>query len=185
VIHQLDIKNAFLHDTLMENVYCSQPIGFVDAARPDLVCRLNRSMYGLKQALRAWYNRFVSYLASIGFVKDKSDTSLFIYRRGRHRLPPALCRRHCAHDIHPDLLQRTILALQLEFAMKDLGPLHHFLGITVERWPQGLFLHQRQYAIDILERAGMSDCKPCSTPVDNQAKLSEDDRSLTRRPTGA
>ena len=59
--------------------------------------------------------------------------------------------------------------------MKDLGPLHHFLGITAERRPQGLFLHQRQYAIDILERAGMSDCKPCSTPVDTQAKLSEDE----------
>ncbi|XP_020396473.1 uncharacterized mitochondrial protein AtMg00810 [Zea mays] len=59
--------------------------------------------------------------------------------------------------------------------MKDLGPLHHFLGITAEHRSQGLFLHQRQYAIDILERAGMSDCKPCSTPVDTQAKLSEDD----------
>ena len=59
--------------------------------------------------------------------------------------------------------------------MKDLGSLHHFLDITAERRPQGLFLHQRQYAIDILERAGMSDCKPCSTPVDTQAKLSEDD----------
>jgi hypothetical protein len=74
-----------------------------------------------------------------------------------------------------DLLHRTIVALQREFAMKDLGPLDHFLGITAERRSQGLFLHQRQYAIDILERAGMSDCKPCSTPVDTQAKLSEDD----------
>jgi hypothetical protein len=74
--------------------------------------------------------------------------------------------------------------------MKDLGPLHHFLDITAERQPQGLFLHQCQYAIDILEQAGMSDCKPCFTPVDTQAKLSEDDgppvidatsyRSLTR-----
>jgi hypothetical protein len=59
--------------------------------------------------------------------------------------------------------------------MKDLGALHHFLGITAERQPQGLFLHQRQYAMDILERVGMSDCKPCSMPVDTQAKLSEDD----------
>jgi hypothetical protein len=59
--------------------------------------------------------------------------------------------------------------------MKDLGPLHHFLGITAERWPQGLFLHQRQYAIDILEQAGMFDFKPCSTLVNTQAKLSEDD----------
>jgi hypothetical protein len=58
--------------------------------------------------------------------------------------------------------------------MKDLGPFHHFLGITVERRPRGLFLYQRQYTVDILERAGMSDCKPCSTPVDTQAKISED-----------
>jgi hypothetical protein len=53
----------------------------------------------------------------------------------------------------------------------DLGPLHHFPGITAEWRPQGLFLHQRQYALDILERAGMSDCKPSCTPADTQAKL--------------
>jgi hypothetical protein len=81
-IHQLDVKNAFLHGTLIETVYCSQPIGFVDAARPDRVCWLNQSLYGLKQAPRAWYSRFASYLASIGFIEAKSDTSLFIYRHG-------------------------------------------------------------------------------------------------------
>jgi hypothetical protein len=99
-IHQLDVKNAFLHDTLTETVYYSQPTGFVDSACSDLVCRLNRSLYDLKQTSWAWYSRFASYLASISFGEAKSDTSLFIYRRGRHRLPPALRRRHCAHDIH-------------------------------------------------------------------------------------
>jgi hypothetical protein len=80
-----------------------------------------------------------------------------------------------------------IIALQWEFMMKDLWPLHHFLGITLERRPQGLFHHQRQYAINILESAVMSDCKPCSMLVNNQANLSEDDgpRSPTLRPTGA
>ena len=58
--------------------------------------------------------------------------------------------------------------------MKDPSQLHHFLGVTVEPRPSGLLLHQRQYALDILERAGMTDCKPCSTPVDIQAKLSAD-----------
>jgi hypothetical protein len=80
-------------------------------------------------------------LAFIGFVEAKSDTSLFIYRRGDDIVLTASTA---------DLLQCTIIALQREFAMKDLGPLHHFLGITAERWPQGLFLHQHQYAIDIL-----------------------------------
>jgi hypothetical protein len=177
VIHQLDVKNAFLHGTLTETVYCSQPTGFIDADCPDLVCRLNRSLYGLKQAPWAWYSRFASYLASIGFVEAKSDTSLFIYRCGDDTVYLLLY----IDDIvlmasTADLLHRTIVALQREFAMKDLGPLHHFLGITAECRSQGLFLHQRQYAIDILERADMSDCKPCSTPVDTQAKLSEDSK---------
>jgi hypothetical protein len=175
-IHQLDVKNAFLHGTLTETIYCSQPTGFVDEAHPDLVYRLNRSLYGLKQAPRAWYSRFASYLASIGFVEAKSDTSLFIYRRGDDTVFLLLY----VDDIvltasTADLLQRMIVALQREFTMKDLEPLHHFLDITAERRRHGLFLHQRKYAIDILERAGMSDCKPCSTPVDTQAKLSEDD----------
>jgi hypothetical protein len=175
-IHQLDVENAFLHGTLMETVYCSQSTGFVDADRSDLVYRLNQSLYSLKQAPRAWYNRFTSYLASLGFVEAKSDASLFIYRRSDDTVYLLLY----VDDIvltasTADLLHRTIVALQREFAMKDLGPLHHFLGITAERRPQGLFLHQRQYTIDILERAGMSDCKPCSMPADTQAKLSEDD----------
>ena len=67
------------------------------------------------------------------------------------------------------LLQSVISSLQQEFAMKDLDQLHHFLGVTVEPYPSGLLLHQRQYALDILEWAGMTDCKPCSTPVDTQS----------------
>jgi hypothetical protein len=56
----------------------------------------------------------------------------------------------------------------------DLEPLHHFLGIIVERHPDGLFLHQRTYMLDILKRAVMADCKPCTTPVDLQTKLARD-----------
>jgi hypothetical protein len=94
------------------------------------------SLYDLKQAPRAWYSRFASYLASIGFIEAKSDTSLFIYRRGEDTVYLLLY----VDDIvltasTTDLLQRTIIALQREFAMKDLGPLHHFLGLTAERRP--------------------------------------------------
>jgi hypothetical protein len=81
-VHQLDVKNAFLHGTLSKTVYCSQPAGFVDTAHPQLVCRLNKYLYSLKQAPRAWYHCFASYLISLGFVEAKSDTSLFVYRRG-------------------------------------------------------------------------------------------------------
>jgi hypothetical protein len=73
-----------------------------------------------------------------------------------------------------ELLRRTIFALQQEFTMKDLGPLHHFLSITIERRPGGLFLHQRTYRLGILKHAVMADSKPCTTPVDLQAKLAGD-----------
>jgi hypothetical protein len=174
-VHQLDVKNAFLHGTLFETVYCSQPAGFVDSSRPDMVCRLNKSLYGLKQAPRAWYSRFATFLLTLGFTEAKSDTSLFVYRRGDETSYLLLY----VDDIvltasSQQLLQSVIFSLRQEFAMKDLGQLHHFLGVTVEPCPSGLLMHQRQYALDILERAGMTDCKPCSTPVDTQAKLSAD-----------
>jgi hypothetical protein len=131
-------------------------------------------------------------LASIGLVEAKSDTSLFIFRRGDKIVYLLLYVDDIVLTASTvDLLQRTIVTLQREFLMKDLGPLHHFLGITAERRPHGLFLHQRQCTIDILERAGMFDCKPCSTPVDTQMKLSEDvgppiaDTTSCRSLTGA
>jgi hypothetical protein len=81
-VHQLNVKNIFLHSTLSEMVYYSQPVSFVDPAHPQLVCRLNKSLYGLKQAPQVWYHCFASYLVLLGFVEAKSDTSLFIYHRG-------------------------------------------------------------------------------------------------------
>jgi hypothetical protein len=77
--HQLDVKNVFLHDTLSETVYYSHPTAFVDPAQPNRVCLLNKSMYGLKQVPRAWYNRFTTYITSLGFIEAKSDTSLFVF----------------------------------------------------------------------------------------------------------
>jgi hypothetical protein len=108
-------------------------------------------------------------------VEAKSDTSLFIFQRGLDTIYLLLY----VDDIvmiasSLSLLRHTIEALQQEFAMKDLGPLHYFLGITVNHCDYALFLSQRQYILDILERAGMSACKPCSTPVDTHAKVSGD-----------
>jgi hypothetical protein len=78
-IHQLDMKNVFLHGTVIETVYAKQPVDFTNSAHPNLVCRLNKSLYGLKQAPRAWYSRFASHLLSLGFVGARSNTSLFMY----------------------------------------------------------------------------------------------------------
>jgi hypothetical protein len=138
LIHQLDVKNMFLHDTLSETVYCSQPTGFVDPTQPDRVCRLNKSLYGLKQAPRAWYSRFTTYLLSLGFVEAKSDTSLFVFRRGADTVYLLLYVDGIVLTTSSTtLLQHTIYALKREFIMKNLGPLHHFFGglrTTSDRW---------------------------------------------------
>jgi hypothetical protein len=81
-VQQFDVKNAFLHGTLNETVFYSQPTGFTDLTHPDLVCRFHKSLYGLKQTPQAWYSRFATYLLSMGFVEAKVDTSMFIFRRG-------------------------------------------------------------------------------------------------------
>jgi hypothetical protein len=127
-----------------------------------------------------WYHCFASYLVSLGFVEAKLNTSLFVYCRGADRAYLLLY----VDDIvltasSPKLLQRTTTSLQQQFTIKYLDPLHHFLGVSAEQRSDDLFLHQRQYARDILERAGMSDCKPGSTPIDTQAKVS----SVMRAPS--
>jgi hypothetical protein len=122
LIQQLNVKNAFLHGTLSETVFCCQPTGFTDPAHPDLVCHLHKSLYGLKQAPRAWYSRFATYLTTLGFIEAKSDTSLFIFCRDLDMIYLLLY----VDDIilttsSTELLRHTIFALQREFVMKDLG----------------------------------------------------------------
>jgi hypothetical protein len=172
-IHQLDVKNAFLHGHLNETVYCQQPPGFVDPARPDAVCLLQRSLYGLKQAPRAWHQRFATFLRQLGFVASATDASLFFFTEGNSTAHLLLYVDDIVFTASSaTLLRRLIDRLHSEFAMTDLGELHHFLGISVTRSSDGLFLSQRQYAVNLLQKAGMAECHSTSTPVDSRAKLS-------------
>jgi hypothetical protein len=101
-------------------------------------------LYGLKQAPHAWYNWFTTYITSLGFVEAKSDASLFVFRHGSDTVYLLL---HVDDIIltafSAALLQQTISTLKREFAMKDLGPLHHFLRVSVQHQADGLFLTQR------------------------------------------
>ncbi|CAA7022367.1 unnamed protein product [Microthlaspi erraticum] len=146
-IHQLDVKNAFLYGNLEETVYMHQPPGFTDPTKPDHVCLLKKSFYGLKQAPRAWYQRFSQSASKIGFKNSKSDASLFILRQGS--------------DIAYLLLYVDDIVLTAS-------------SNALLRNKNGMTLSQHNYAADILHRANMSNCKPCSTPVDTSAKLHAD-----------
>ena len=179
-VHQLDVNNAFLDGVLDEQVYARQPAGFVDSSAPTSVCRLSKSLYGLKQAPRAWYMRLATFLGTMGFKPTQSDSSLFVLRSGKESVYLLLY----VDDIvltasSNDILRRVISTINGEFALKDMGPVHYFLGIQVQRNDDGFFLQQQQYAIDLLERAGMTECRPCDTPIDTNGKLSSDSGSAT------
>ncbi|XP_021843274.1 uncharacterized mitochondrial protein AtMg00810-like [Spinacia oleracea] len=169
-MHQLDVMNAFLHGNLNETVYMHQPMGFRDPKYPNHVCLLKKSLYG--QSPRAWYQRFADYVFTIGFSHSRADHSLFINCRGSDIAYILLYVDDIILTASSDALRKSIMSLlSAEFAMKDLGPLSYFLGISITRTSGGLFISQKNYATDIIERAGMTSCKSSHTPVDTKAKL--------------
>ena len=128
-LRQLDVSNAFLHGLLKENVYMTQPIGFLDSAKPSHVCQLHKSLYGLKQAPRAWFERFTSHLLTLGFSASVADASLFILHHGSTTVYLLLY----VDDIiiignNPTAISDIITQLSTAFELKDLGPLRYFFG---------------------------------------------------------
>lgn len=183
-VHQLDVKNAFLHGSLSETVYCQQPSGFEDPSHPSLACLLNKSLYGLKQAPRAWFTRFATFITSVGFVASKCDTSLFIYHTPQATAYLLLYVDNIVLTASSaSFVDQIISSLRSEFSMTDLGSLSHFLGIHVTRSAAGMFLSQRQYCLDIIQRAAMDDCNISKTPIEAGSKLSISDGDLLDNPT--
>ena len=173
-LRQLDVQNAFLHGVLEEEVYMKQPPGFEKGNEQHLVCRLDKAIYGLKQAPRAWYSRLSTKLIDLSFKASKSDTSLFIYRKDQVTIFMLI---YVDDIIVTGSSQEAIAALlqdlKKDFALKDLGELHYFLGIEVKKEGSDIILSQNKYAQDILTRVGMVNCKPSPTPLVTTEKLSK------------
>jgi hypothetical protein len=183
-LRQLDISNAFLHGFLKEDVHMVQPPGFVDASKPAHVCKLHKSLYGLKQALRAWFERFTTQLESLGFTASTADPSLFILQSPQATLYLLLY----VDDIiitgtAPSLISDLISQLKTTFELKDLGPLHYFLGLQLQYHDQGFSVHQTKYATDLLNRFNMFNCKPSSTPYSSTTKLTKSNSPTLSDPT--
>ncbi|GKB19539.1 ribonuclease H-like domain-containing protein [Tanacetum coccineum] len=175
VVKPTNVRNAFLHGHVSETVYMHQPYGFVDPNKPNYVCHLQRSLYGLKQAQCAWFQLFTSYDTRVGFQHSKNDSSLFVFHRGSNIAYLLLY----VDDItltssSSAFLQRIITSIYSEFAMTDLGSLNYFLGISTQRSASGLFLSQSKFVEKILERAHMKNCNPYQTLVDKESKLGSD-----------
>jgi hypothetical protein len=134
---------------------------------------LDKTIYGLKQAPRAWYSRLSTKLQMLGFVPSKGDTSIFFVKCGSVIIYVLVY----VDDIivaSSSLEDTSALLCDLErdFALKDLGELHYFLGIEVTKINDGIMLSQGKYAKELLKKTGMFSCKPAQTPLSTMEKLS-------------
>ena len=173
-LHQFDVKNAFLHGDLEEEVYMDIPSGYTTSSSTGVVCKLQRALYGLKQSPRAWFGRFSLAMRKYGFQQSNSDHTLFLkHRQGKVTALIIYVDDMIITGDDVEEISRLQEQLAAEFDMKNLGGLKYFLGIEIARSRQGIFLSQRKYVLDLLSEVGLIDCKPADTPMVQNHKLGE------------
>ncbi|GKC23983.1 copia protein, partial [Tanacetum coccineum] len=170
-VYQMDVESAFLYGTIEEEVYANQPPGFEDPEFPNKVYKVEKALYGLHQAPRAWYETLSTYLLENGFMRGTIDKTLFIKKIKNDIL---------LVQVYVDDFGSTKKSLSTEFEklmhkrfqMSSMGELTFFLGLQVEQRKDGIFLSQDKYVYDILKKFGFTTVKTASTPVETHKYLS-------------
>nr|GEW44633.1 retrovirus-related Pol polyprotein from transposon TNT 1-94 [Tanacetum cinerariifolium] len=184
VVYQMDLKTAVLNGNLREDVYISQPNGFVDPDNPNHMYKLKKALYGLKQAPRAWYDMLSSFLISQDFTKGSVDPTLFIRRDDRELL---LVQIYVDDIIFatstPELYDIFAKIMCLKFKMSMMGKISFFLGLQISQSPRGIFINQSKYALESLKKYGFDYCNPVDTPMVEKSKLDKDKERKTIDPS--
>ena len=173
-LFQFDVKNAFLHGELEEEVYMAPPLGyFLKKNNTSDVCHLRKSIYGLKQSPRAWFRKFSKTMLSTGYAQSEGDHTLFIKHGKEVKLAILIVYVDDIVVTGNDVAEIQNLKKHLAslFDIKALGLLSYFLGIEVAYSASGIVLSQHKYIIDVLKDRGKLDCRPAVTPVDVNVKL--------------
>jgi hypothetical protein len=176
IVFQLDVKSAFLHGELVEQVFVDQPPGYVKKGSKHMVYKLKRALYGLKQAPRSWYNRIDTYFSKAGFHKSPYEHTLYIKTGEKgNLLIVCLYVDDLIFTGNDEGMFRTFKqSIMKEFEMTDLGKMKYFLGIEVTQSAGGIFICQKKYAREVLERFRMDDCTPVQVPIIPGTKLTRD-----------
>jgi hypothetical protein len=153
-MYQLDIKSAFLHRELDEDVYVEQSFGYEKKGEEYKVFKLKKALYGLKQAPRAWFSRIESYFFKEWFVRCPSEHTLFVKTQGEGKI---LVVSLYVDDLvftgnNEEMFAEFKALMKREFGMTDLGKMKFFLGVEVVQNDEGIYLSQKKYALEILER---------------------------------
>lgn len=164
-VYQLDVKSAFLHGELHEDVFVDQPQGY--NKMDGKVYKLKKALYGLKQAPRAWYSKIDSYFSEEGFEKCSHEHTLFVKYDDEGEVlivslyVDDLIFTGSSEKMFEDFKQ----SMKRKFAMTDMGKMRFFLGVEVIQNDNGIFIHQKKYANDVLMRFDMSECNSVNSPI--------------------
>ena len=174
-VHQMDVKTAFLNGDLNEDIYMNVPEGL--NVRPGLVCKLQKSLYGLKQSPRAWYEKLNSYLVSIQFKRCKSDNAIYTLDKGSSRVIMVVYVDDLLIVTGDKRLMSDIKTqLKAKFEMSDMGPVNTYLGIQISQCEKSgsITLNQESYFQNVLKKFKMNDCNIIGTPLDVNGKLTKE-----------
>ncbi|XP_072064209.1 uncharacterized protein [Arachis hypogaea] len=181
-LSQMDVKNAFLNGDLKQRVYMKPPPGY--PCPSSKVCLLRKALYGLKQAPREWFDKFSTTICSLGFISSPHENALFIRKSDRGVVLLLLYVDDMiitGDDV--DGISDLKTSLQRTFEMKDLGSLSYFLGLEVISTDDGIYLSQAKYASDLLARAGITDSRTESTPLEPNVRFTPMDGTVLDNPT--
>ncbi|GJZ67742.1 putative ribonuclease H-like domain-containing protein [Tanacetum coccineum] len=172
----MDVKSAFLYGKIEEEVYVCQPPGFEDPDFPDRVYKVEKALYGLHQAPRAWYETLSTYLLDNGFQRGKIDKTLFIKRdKGDILLVQVYVDDIIFGSTKKSLCTEFEKMMHKKFQMSSMGELTFFLGLQVKQKEDGIFISQDKYVTEILKKFGFTDVKTASTPMETQKPLLKDE----------
>lgn len=166
VVHQMDVKTAFLNGDLDEDIYMEQPDGMIGEGEEKLVWKLHKSLYGLKQAPRVWYMKLDTFLKNIGFTRCERDYSVYA-EKGTGVILAVYVDDLIIVGVERDVIE-VKEKLASEFEMSDLGEAHWLLGMKIEIDKSGIWISQGQYIQDVLRKFGMMECKPVGTPMEGK-----------------
>nr|AAF65309.1 reverse transcriptase [Picea glauca] len=176
-VEQMDVKTTFLHGDLEEEIYMKQPEGFVVKGNKELVCKINKSLCGVKQSPRMWYQKFDTYILRLGFVISRADHCVYSKQVGNHFIYVVLY----VDDMllvgnNMDVIKEVKSQLSSKFDMKDLGAANFILGMDIkrDRANRKLWLNQRKYVETILQRFNIHGSKPVKVPIPIGVNLSAD-----------
>lgn len=173
-VFQLDVKSAFLHGDLKEDVFVEQPKGFEVEAESNKVYKLKKALYGLKQAPRAWYSRIEGYFAKEGFEKCYCEHTLFVKKeRGDVLVVSVYVDDLIYTGSSMEMIEEFKKSMMEEFSMTDLGKMKYFLGVEVIQDEKGIFINQRKYAAEIIKKYGMDESNSVKNPIVPGQKLTK------------